>query len=219
LPPLSLAEALETTKIHSIVVLLKPGPGARDARPFRAPHPRRAMPDAGRQHQSDAGRNSLAHHGVLFLDELPEFKRSVLETMQPARLKKGIVTISRAAGTMTFPSQFMLALRLTRRQMEKCPAKANHRRREIQIISADFPAHCSTALTACRSFPQVKFREISGDKTADPRKSARVSSPARHGQQKRFAQQPKIIATRAQADRTKEFCALRRRDEEMLRWR
>ena len=108
LPPLSLAEALETTKIHSIVGLLKSGQALVTQRPFRAPH--HTASDAGLlggNINPTPGEISLAHHGVLFLDELPEFKRSVLETMRQP-LEEGIVTISRAAGTMTFPSQFML---------------------------------------------------------------------------------------------------------------
>ena len=108
LPPLTLEEALETTKIHSIVGLLQPGQALVTRRPFRAPH--HTASDAGLlggNINPTPGEISLAHHGVLFLDELPEFKRSVLETMRQP-LEEGRVTISRAAGTMTFPSQFML---------------------------------------------------------------------------------------------------------------
>ena len=108
LPPLTLDEALETTKIHSIVGLLAPGQALVTRRPFRAPH--HTASDAGLlggNINPTPGEISLAHNGVLFLDELPEFKRSVLETMRQP-LEEGHVTISRAAGTMTFPSQFML---------------------------------------------------------------------------------------------------------------
>lgn len=108
LPPLTLEEALETTKIHSIVGLLQPGQALVTRRPFRSPH--HTASDAGLlggNINPTPGEISLAHHGVLFLDELPEFKRSVLETMRQP-LEEGRVTISRAAGTMTFPSQFML---------------------------------------------------------------------------------------------------------------
>ena len=108
LPPLTLEEALETTKIHSIVGLLSPGQALVTRRPFRAPH--HTASDAGLlggNINPTPGEISLAHHGVLFLDELPEFKRSVLETLRQP-LEEGRVTISRAAGTMTFPSQFML---------------------------------------------------------------------------------------------------------------
>ncbi len=108
LPSLTLDEALETTKIHSIVGLLAPGQALVTRRPFRAPH--HTASDAGLlggNINPTPGEISLAHHGVLFLDELPEFKRSVLETLRQP-LEEGRVTISRAAGTMTFPSQFML---------------------------------------------------------------------------------------------------------------
>jgi magnesium chelatase family protein len=108
LPPLTLDEALETTKIHSIVGLLQPGQALVTRRPFRSPH--HTASDAGLlggNINPTPGEISLSHNGVLFLDELPEFKRSVLETMRQP-LEEGRVTISRAAGTMTFPSQFML---------------------------------------------------------------------------------------------------------------
>jgi len=108
LPPLTLEEALETTKIHSIVGLLAPKQALVTRRPFRAPH--HTASDAGLlggNVNPTPGEISLAHHGVLFLDELPEFKRSVLETLRQP-VEEGRVTISRAAGTVTFPSQFML---------------------------------------------------------------------------------------------------------------
>ncbi len=97
LPPLTLNEALETTRIHSVVGLLKPHQALVTQRPFRSPH--HTASDAGLLGGSihpSPGEISLSHHGVMFLDELPEFRRSVLETMRQP-LEEGHVTISRAA--------------------------------------------------------------------------------------------------------------------------
>ncbi|MDR0532353.1 MAG: YifB family Mg chelatase-like AAA ATPase [Verrucomicrobiales bacterium] len=107
LPKMSLPEALETTRIHSVAGLLPGGRALVESRPFRAPH--HTISDIGLiggSAQPMPGEVSLAHNGVLFLDELPEFKRSVLEVLRQP-LEDGQVTISRAAGTVTFPSRFM----------------------------------------------------------------------------------------------------------------
>ncbi|MFR4417694.1 MAG: YifB family Mg chelatase-like AAA ATPase, partial [Akkermansia sp.] len=116
LPPLSPEEALETSKIHSVCGLLKRGNGLVDQRPFRAPH--HTISDAGLMGGGaniTPGEVSLAHNGVLFLDELPEFRRAALETLRQP-LETGQVVISRASGTMTFPCRFMLAA-----AMNPCP--------------------------------------------------------------------------------------------------
>ncbi|GFR85550.1 magnesium chelatase [Elysia marginata] len=107
LPPMTLHEALETTKIHSVVGNIKSG-GLLPSRPFRAPH--HTVSDValvGGGTYPQPGEISLAHNGVLFLDELPEFKRSVLEVMRQP-LEDREVTISRAKFTITYPSSFML---------------------------------------------------------------------------------------------------------------
>ncbi len=107
LPPMTLQEALETTKIHSVVGKIK-NQGLISIRPFRAPHhtiSHVALVGGGQYPQP--GEISMAHNGVLFLDELPEFKRSVLEVMRQA-LEDREVTISRAKFTVTFPASFML---------------------------------------------------------------------------------------------------------------
>lgn len=116
LPPLKRDEALETSKIHSVCGLLKRGNGLVAQRPFRAPH--HTISDAGLMGGGahiTPGEVSLAHNGVLFLDELPEFRRSTLETLRQP-LESGQVVISRASGTMTFPCRFMLAA-----AMNPCP--------------------------------------------------------------------------------------------------
>jgi magnesium chelatase family protein len=108
LPPLNLEEALETSKIYSVVGLLQPGQGLLNQRPFRSPH--HTISDAGLIGGGTTprpGEVSLAHHGVLFLDELPEFKRSTLEVLRQP-LEDGVVTISRASTSITFPARFML---------------------------------------------------------------------------------------------------------------
>ena len=107
LPPLSLDEALETTKLFSITGKLDPGTALITTRPFRAPHHTISNSGlAGGGTYPHPGEISLAHHGVLFLDELPEFHRDVLEILRQP-LEDGRVTISRTAGTLTYPARFM----------------------------------------------------------------------------------------------------------------
>ena len=116
LPPLSLQEALEASKIHSVVGLLSAKECLLTQRPFRAPH--HTISDValvGGGTQPQPGEISLAHNGILFLDELPEFKRSVLEVMRQP-LEERRITISRAKTSVTFPANFMLIA-----SMNPCP--------------------------------------------------------------------------------------------------
>ena len=108
LPPLSDEEALEVTKIHSVAGLVPPGTGLLRTRPFRAPHhsaSRNALVGGGSMPRP--GEISLAHHGVLFLDELPEFHRDVLEVLRQP-VEEGTITIARVQTTVVFPAGFML---------------------------------------------------------------------------------------------------------------
>jgi magnesium chelatase family protein len=116
MPDMSEDEAIETTKIHSIAGTLDLNKAFLTTRPFRSPH--HTISDAGLLGggtNPGPGEVSLAHHGVLFLDELPEFRRSTLEVMRQP-LEDGDVTISRAAGSLTFPARFMLVA-----AMNPCP--------------------------------------------------------------------------------------------------
>jgi len=108
LPPLEFEEALEVTAIHSVAGLLPPGTGLLRARPFRAPH--HTVSDvalAGGGSNPRPGEISLAHHGVLFLDEMPEFSRHALEVLRQP-LEDGLVRIARAQRTAVFPARFVL---------------------------------------------------------------------------------------------------------------
>jgi magnesium chelatase family protein len=116
LPPMTMHEALDVTKIYSVAGLLRGNAGIVRARPFRFPHhtiSQTALVGGGPT--AKPGEISLAHHGVLFLDELPEFSRSAIEVMRQP-LEEGTVTIARAAGTFTYPARFQLVA-----SMNPCP--------------------------------------------------------------------------------------------------
>lgn len=116
LPPMTPNEAIDVTKIYSVAGLLGTQPGIVRARPFRSPHhtiSQTALVGGGSVVKP--GEISLAHHGVLFLDELPEFTRSAVEVMRQP-IEEGVVTIARASGTYTYPSRFMLVA-----SMNPCP--------------------------------------------------------------------------------------------------
>jgi magnesium chelatase family protein len=210
LPPLTLEEALETTKIHSIVGLLRPGQALVTRRPFRSPH--HTASDAGLlggNINPTPGEISLAHHGVLFLDELPEFKRSVLETMRQP-LEEGHVTISRAAGTMTFPAEFMLVAAMNPTPDGKMPHESRSSPREIQNYLGRISGPLLDRIDLHIEVPQVKFREISGDQPGET--SAQIRErvmAARKAQQKRFASRPKITCNARMGSRElKAHCAI-----------
>ena len=219
LPPLTLDEALETTKIHSIVGLLKPGQALVTQRPFRAPH--HTASDAGLlggNVNPTPGEISLAHNGVLFLDELPEFKRSVLETMRQP-LEEGTVTISRAAGTMTFPSQIMLVAAMNPSPDGKMPGESRSSPREIQNYLGRISGPLLDRIDLHIEVPPVKFREMSnlqpGETSAQIRE--RVIA-ARKIQHTRFAGKPKVTCNaRMGAREVKSFCELDEPTRELLK--
>ena len=116
LPPLSSAEAVEVTKIHSVAGLLPPGAGLMSVRPFRAPHSTASLPAlVGGGQWCRPGELSLAHKGVLFLDELPEFPRAALEALRQP-LEDRVVTVARIRETVVFPSEILLVA-----AMNLCP--------------------------------------------------------------------------------------------------
>ncbi len=115
LPPLTVNESIDTTRVHSVLGMMH-GKSLITVRPFRAPH--HTISDAGLiggGTNPKPGEASLAHHGVLFLDELPEFRRNVLEVLRQP-LEEGQITISRVAGTVTYPADIMLV-----GSMNPCP--------------------------------------------------------------------------------------------------
>ena len=220
LPPLTLDEALETTKIHSIVGLLTPGQALVTRRPFRAPH--HTASDAGLlggNINPTPGEISLAHHGVLFLDELPEFKRSVLETMRQP-LEEGRVTISRAAGTMTFPSEFMLVAAMNPTPDGKMPGESRSTPREIQNYLGRISGPLLDRIDLHIEVPAVQFREISSAQNGEA--SAQIRErviAARRIQQERFKTKPRITCNARMGSRElKQYCALDETAMEMLKF-
>lgn len=221
LPPLTLEEALETTKVHSIVGLLGPGQALVTRRPFRAPH--HTVSDAGLlggNVNPTPGEISLAHHGVLFLDELPEFKRNVLETLRQP-LEEGRVTISRAAGSMTFPSQFMLVAAMNPTPDGKMPGESRSSPREIQNYLGRISGPLLDRIDLHVEVPAVQFQEITSARTGET--SAQIRErvvTARQRQQERFAASRSRITCNARmgSRELKAYCALDESIMELLKF-
>ena len=164
------------------------------------------------------GEISLAHHGVLFLDELPEFKRSALETMRQP-LEDGHVTISRAAGTMTFPAQFMLVAAMNPTPDGKMPGESKSSPREIQNYLGRISGPLLDRIDLHVEVPTVKFREIAGDRTGET--SAQIRERvivARQRQQARFQDRPKVTCNARMGSRElKSHCELDDGTKELLK--
>jgi magnesium chelatase family protein len=164
------------------------------------------------------GEISLAHNGVLFLDELPEFKRSVLETMRQP-LEEGYVTISRAAGTMTFPSAFMLVAAMNPTPDGKMPAESRSSPREIQNYLGRISGPLLDRIDLHLEVPQVKFREISAERTGESSADIRQRVvAAREIQQARFAGKKIACNARMGTRELKAYCALDEDAKELLKF-
>ncbi|MBX3747414.1 MAG: YifB family Mg chelatase-like AAA ATPase [Verrucomicrobiae bacterium] len=187
LPPLTLEEALETTKVHSIAGMLGSGQALITRRPFRSPH--HTASDAGLlggNVQPTPGEISLAHHGVLFLDELPEFRRSVLETLRQP-IEEGSVTISRAAGTMTFPAEFMLVAAMNPTPDGKMPHESKCSPRQIQSYLGRISGPLLDRIDLHIEVGAVQFHEISGERSGESSAAIRARvMAARERQRSRF---------------------------------
>src|SRR5947209_7582911 len=223
LPPLTFEEALDTTKIHSVAGVLDPGAGLVGVRPFRAPH--HTISDAGLIGGGmipRPGEVSLAHNGVLFLDELPEFPRNVLEVMRQP-LEDGNVCIARAAMSLTFPARFMLAA-----AMNPCPCGYwNDGSRECQCTQAMIQRYVSKIsgplldrIDIHIDVPAVNYKELRGsDSGAET--SAQIRGRVIHARQfqlDRFATARERIFSNAQMGprQIRTYCELDADSERML---
>ncbi|HEY2711249.1 MAG TPA: YifB family Mg chelatase-like AAA ATPase [Chthoniobacterales bacterium] len=222
IPPMTLEEAIETTKIHSIAGLLGGDGSFVATRPFRAPH--HTISDVGLLGGSTIpapGEVSIAHNGVLFLDELPEFKRSTLEVLRQP-LEDGYVTVSRAAGTITFPSEFMLVAAMNPCPCgyfgdlkRECRCSAVQVQRYRQRISGPLLDRIDLHIDV----PSVDYREIANERVEEASTAIRDRiGQARERQQARFRKDNKITCNARMSPRAiRQNCKLDDDSQELVR--
>ncbi len=222
LAPLTFDEALETTKIHSVAGVLDAAAGLVAQRPFRAPH--HTISDAGLIGGGIVprpGEVSLAHNGLLFLDELPEFPRNVLEVMRQP-LEDHTVTIARASMSLSFPARFMLAA-----AMNPCPCGYfNDRSRQclctppmIQRYVAKISGPLLDRIDIHIEVPAVQYKELRGKAAAEGSTEIRDRvMAARERQRQRFAAQGEKIYANSQMStrQVRTYCELLPEAERLL---
>jgi magnesium chelatase family protein len=223
LPPLTFEEALETTKIHSVAGVLDATVGLVGVRPFRSPH--HTISDAGLIGGGAIprpGEVSLAHNGVLFLDELPEFPRSVLEVMRQP-LEDATVCIARASMSLTFPARFMLAA-----AMNPCPCGYwGDRTRECHCTEAMIQRYVSKIsgplldrIDIHIDVPAVNYKELRGS-DSNAESSTQIRQRVIHARQiqlNRFAAAGEKIYANAQMGtrQIRTYCELGSESERLL---
>lgn len=221
LPDMAIEEALETTKIHSIMGLLSSDSALIATRPFRSPH--HTISDAGLiggGRIPHPGEVSLAHNGVLFLDELPEFKRNVLEVMRQP-LEDGSVTISRAAATISYPANFMLAA-----AMNPCPCgyfgdpyhECRCTPKQIQRYISKISGPLLDRIDIQAEVPAVKYQELAGVTTGEPSESIRKRvQKAREIQQKRFKDMKIYCNANMSTKQVEKYCKIDSDAQQLLK--
>lgn len=222
LPPMSLNEALETTKIHSVAGRLSKDQSLVVERPFRSPH--HSISDValvGGGGYPQPGEISLAHNGILFLDELPEFKRQVLEVMrQPMEDRK--VTISRARFSVDFPASFMLLA-----SMNPCPCGYfNHPTKDctcpppvVQRYLSRISGPLLDRIDLHVEVSPISFEEISDKLAAEPSATIRERVvQARKVQDERFREEPGMYANAQMHSRQlRAVCELDQASQDLLK--
>ncbi len=220
LPPMTLEETLETSRIHSVLGLLGTGRPLLNRRPFRAPH--HTISDVGLiggGRDPRPGEISLAHNGVLFLDELPEFKRSVLEVLRQP-LENGFITVSRAAGSCTFPARFILCAAMNpcpcgRGAYELgCTCKPEEKRRYNKKLSGPLLDRIDLQVEVRQLSEQELLAAPDGESSATIRE--RVIR-ARRLQQQRLAGRGVNCNARLSSRELQEFCRLSPGGAQLLR--
>jgi magnesium chelatase family protein len=195
---MSLEEAIETTRIHSVAGVLENSRGLVGTRPFRSPH--HTISDAGLiggGAMPRPGEVSLGHNGVLFLDELPEFQRNVLEVLRQP-LEEGAVTISRAALSLSFPARFMLAA-----AMNPCPCgffgdsahECHCSPPQIQRYVSKISGPLLDRVDIHIEVPAVKYKELRGEPSIEDSAAVRERVlQARQVQMLRFSGEKQVYA-------------------------
>ena len=221
MPELAPEESVQTTRIYSAVGRLDPGQPLLLQRPFRSPHHTISQPGlVGGGSMPTPGEISLAHNGVLFLDELPEFNRSTLEVLRQP-LEEGQVTISRAMGSLTFPANFMLVA-----AMNPCPCgyRGDPRRQchcnplQIERYTSRISGPLLDRLDIHIEVPPVPFRELS-DQTIGTTSAMMKASvvAARDVQRHRFGQGSFRLNGRMAPSQIRKFCKLEPDAESLLK--
>ncbi len=221
LPPLTSTESLETTRIYSALGRLNPGEALLATRPFRSPH--HTISDAGMVGGGSVpapGEISLAHHGVLFLDELPEFNRRSLEVLRQP-LEEGRVTISRALNSTTFPAAFVLVA-----SMNPCPCgylgDAKHQCKcspmQIERYMGRISGPLLDRIDLHIEVPAVPFQELSthADGTSSAAMREQVNQ-ARRMQRERFGPESHRVNSRMTSRQLRRFCALEEEGKNLLK--
>ncbi len=212
LPPLTFGEALETTKVHSVSGLLPEGVSLVSVRPFRSPHHTLSAPSlVGGGKNPQPGEISIAHNGVLFLDELPEFPKNVTESLRQP-LEDGKVTVTRTAGRMTFPSSFMLVCAMNPckcgyygSKVKPCTCKKEDIKKYLSKISGPLLDRIDIQV----ELPAVEYSALSdrseGESSADVRR--RVVA-AREFAKERFGKSGILCNAQMTTRHIREWCAL-----------
>lgn len=222
LPPLTFDEAIEATKIHSVAGLLAPGTALIATRPFRSPH--HTISDSalvGGGTIPRPGEISLSHHGVLFLDELPEFARNVLEVLRQP-LEDGHVTISRSKMSIDYPANFMMVC-----AMNPCPCgyatdpskQCTCTTLQIQKYMAKISGPLLDRIDLHIEVPAVKYKDLSSRESGEDSNHIRERViGAREIQRKRFSGRKGIYANaNMESSDIQTFCRLDTSGEELLK--